>query len=146
MARQISALRFETAVAKARRGLVSEANESSHSSGVLAGKTRRLERPATVQTRIFARICGRSESCPISAHYRTSNKEDKRGGLSDKMAHKAPSWRCWRIEDHPVQRRLDGNHAWRQRPVMRGDGKGFRGEIPRPRQQVERARPRLASQ
>ena len=57
------------------------------------------------------------------------------------MAGKAPSWRRWRIEDRAVlPRRLDGNHAWRQRPVGRGDGKGFGGEIPCPRQQFERAR------
>ena len=46
MARQNSALRFETTVAKARHSLVSAANESGHSSGVLAGKIRRLDMPS----------------------------------------------------------------------------------------------------
>ena len=54
MARQNSGLRFETAVAKARHSLVSAANESGHSSEVLAAKTRRLERLSTDQTRIFS--------------------------------------------------------------------------------------------
>jgi len=40
----------------------------------------------------------------------------------------------------PVPRRVDGIYARRQRPVSRGDGKGFGGEIPCPRQRVERAR------
>ena len=71
MARQNSALRFETAVAKAQHSLVSAANESGHSSGVLAGKIRRLERLSTDQTRNFSRILGRFESRPIMAYYRT---------------------------------------------------------------------------
>jgi hypothetical protein len=53
MARQNSALHSAITVAKARRSLVSGANESGHSSGVLAGKIRRLERLSTDQTRTF---------------------------------------------------------------------------------------------
>jgi len=68
------------------------AKQSGHSSGVLAAKIRRLERPSTDQTRIFARHCWRSESCPISPHYRTSIAHDKRGGFLVKHGDKAPPW------------------------------------------------------
>ena len=54
IARQISALRSAITVAKARHSLVSAANESGHSSGVLAGKIRRLGRLSTDQTRNFS--------------------------------------------------------------------------------------------
>ena len=52
----------------------------------------------------------------------------------------AALWRRWRIEDRAVLPRLDGRHPRRQRPVSRREGKGFGGEIPCLRQQVERAR------
>ena len=56
MARQNSALRSEITVAKARHSLVSAANESSHSSGVVAGKIRRLERPLSFALHYWTRI------------------------------------------------------------------------------------------
>ena len=75
------------------------------------------------------------------ADYRTSTSGDRGGGSRRETAAKAPSWRGWRIEHSAVvPRHVDGIYARLQRPVGRGDGKGFGGEIPCQRQQVERAR------
>jgi len=61
-------------------------------------KIRRLERLSTDQTRNFSRILGLSESCPISAHYRTYLLSDRCGGFSAELGDKAPPWvmlRAW---------------------------------------------------
>ena len=92
MARQNSALHSAITVAKARRSLVSAANESGHSSGVLAGKIRRLERLSTDQTRNFSLNFRAFRIMSDKPHYRTLFSQDKRGGFGGTEDDKAPPW------------------------------------------------------
>jgi hypothetical protein len=59
-------------------------------------KSRRLDCSFTGcpanQRKRHSRISGSSESCPISAPYRTFYSSDKRGGFGARRGDKAPPW------------------------------------------------------
>ena len=78
------------------------------------------------QRKRHSRISGRSESCPISAHYRTLSKQDKRGGLGAEDDDKAPPWvmlRPWSDSippTHSTTKSPPPNRAARRRSPCRG--------------------------